>query len=803
MKIKTTCKCRGNGKAYIEMHLSDLSDKAILALSGKTQDNKPVPVKYIELNKDSNSRRIVVAIPLLECSFSLSISTTSSDAAQIPINPEQLKWQSRLNYRLRNKTCTQIRDADESFFYTQPSIEIKECIPGEQQNTVRGVLHLPSKQESSALSNLVFLDEKLEKIDIKPILMGHCFQSLEEGISYSMTAIEFSIHLSTTINNCLFVYKDPESNILGFTSLDQGRRDYLINKFRQETLTSEGDPNYHSWFIKNKPWEAELIRQSKIQYPDPIITFSIVVPLYKTPLNLLNAMIESVLNQTYKHFELILVNASPDHKALTYQIKKLSETDNRIKIVTLDTNLGIYHNTSEGIVSAQNDYVCFLDHDDIIEPNALYEYAKAIRKNPSISLLYCDEDKLLPDGHFANPYFKPDYSKYLLREINYICHFLALKREVLIKSIKPNEVYNGAQDRDIIYKCLENECVVYHVPKVLYHWRITKDSTASGTAAKPYADQAGYLAVAEHLKNMGINAIIHKTENACCYSIEYIPDNDPLVSIIIPNKDNSKILKQCIESIISKSTYPNFEILIIENNSTEPETFSYYKELQENIDKVRVVTWEHEFNYSKINNFGAHFANGDYLLFLNNDTEVITPNWIEEMLGICQDKDVGAVGAKLLYPDGLIQHAGVFVQGKGAGHLNSNLNQNDPGYFSTAITTHELSAVTGACMMVKCSIFEKVGGFTEQLAVAFNDVDLCLKIRALNKSIIYTPRAKLYHYESLSRGYETTPEKQLRFHKETARLNYLWPEYFVNGDPFLNPNLNIDSGYYKLKELTD
>ena len=444
---------------------------------------------------------------------------------------------------------------------------------------------------------------------------------------------------------------------------------------------------------------------------------------------------------------------------------------------------------------------------DILEPDALFHYVAALNKaaeGERPQVLFCDEDMFQKTGEWGQPVFKTKLNVDLLYSHNCVTHFLMVGKALIDHIGMSPEDVAGAQDYDLTLRCLAAGARFEHVAHVLYHWRVHPGSTADGSAdSKPYATIAGIKAVQSHLDRLGLNAKVEQARRPFTYKVTYaVPDSHPLVSIIIPTKDHANILDNCIKSIVEKSTYDNFELVIIENNSTEKETFDYYDKLQAKYpDIVRLVTWKHEFNFSKLMNFGVAHAKGDYLLLLNNDTEVITPNWIETMLGICAREDVGAVGAKLYYPDNTIQHAGLCVTGGVAGHLCQSMPRDNWGYFALNDAQQDFSAVTAACIMTKRDEYEKVGGFTEELQVAFNDVDFCLKLREINDLIVYTPEVELYHYESISRGVENNTEKQIRFHKEVAYMNYRWAKYYVKGDPYMNPNFTVGepaNRYYHL-----
>ena len=359
--------------------------------------------------------------------------------------------------------------------------------------------------------------------------------------------------------------------------------------------------------------------------------------------------------------------------------------------------------------------------------------------------------------------------------------------------------YDGAQDYDFIFRCVEQAKEICHIPEVLYHWRTHKASTADNPASKMYAFDAGKRAIEGNLERSGVKGVVSHTKDLGFYQVEYPVKGNPLISILIPNKDQKDSLKKCLDSVFEKSTYTNYEIIIIENNSVEDETFAYYKELEKK-SNVKIVTWEGEFNYSAINNFGEKEANGDYLLFLNNDVEVINSSWMEEMLGNCQRKEVGIVGAKLYYPDDTIQHAGTIIGIGGiAGHAFLNMPRSRTGYLHKASIQMDLSAVTAACMMMKKDVFDKLGGFEEKLTVAFNDVDLCLRTVEAGYLVVYNPRVELYHYESKSRGLEDNEEKVRRFQGEIEFMRTRWIRILKNGDPNYNKNLTLSKWNYSLR----
>ncbi len=556
--------------------------------------------------------------------------------------------------------------------------------------------------------------------------------------------------------------------------------------------------DYKEWLEKNMPARQELDRQEKhkFKYAPKI---SILVPVYNTPETFLRQMIESVQKQTYGNWELCIANANPANEQVKVILKEYTANDARVKVTDVPENEGIAQNTNKALEIADGTFIGLLDHDDVLAENALYEVVKELNKAVDTDVIYTDEDKVSTamDEYFS-PNFKPDFNLDMLRSNNYFCHFFVAKKELIETVGGFRGEYNGAQDYDLFLRCIEKAERIAHIPKILYHWRVHQESTADNPLSKMYAYDAGQKAIEQHLKRCGVTAEVSKTENLGFYRVKYQQEGSPLVSILIPNKDQKDTLDQCLKSIEARTDYENYEIIIIENNSTEQETFEYYKQIKN--PKIRVIEWKDEFNYSAINNFGVRHAKGEYLLFLNNDIEVINSDWLGEMLSNCQREEVGAVGAKLYYPDNTVQHAGVIVGiGGVAGSVFVGLKRGYTGYMHRASIQQNLSAVTAACMMVKKSVFEEVGGFEEELKVAFNDIDFCLKIREKGHLIVYDPYVELYHYESKTRGAEDTTEKIRRFQSEIEYMRSHWSSILKNGDPAYNPNLSLKKWDYSLR----
>lgn len=580
----------------------------------------------------------------------------------------------------------------------------------------------------------------------------------------------------------------------------------VLAKLRYKKIERQAMENYGT---KSFPDEAEAKKQRECVFPY-MPKISILVPLYNTPEEFLREMIESVTGQTYENWELCLADGSDSEHAYVAEIvKEYQHRDKelwkeRILYRKLEQNEGISGNTNQCLTMATGEFIGLFDHDDVLHPSALYEYVKVINEKQA-DYIYCDETTFKSGNinHMLTMHFKPDYAIDNLRANNYICHFSVFARELLDGTELFRSKFDGSQDHDMILRLTDRAKNVVHVPKLLYYWRSHPGSVAADIGAKPYAIEAARGAVADHLKRHGFEHFQITSTRAfeTIFKIRYQIIGSPKISIIIANKDHVADLKRCITSILEKSTYENFEMIVVENNSTEKETFDYYKELSEE-EKVKVITYEGAFNYSAVNNLGVFHASGEYILLLNNDTQVITVNWMEELLMYAQREDVGAVGGKLYYADKTIQHAGV-VLGLGAhrtaGHSHYKQHRENLGYMGRLCYAQNVSAVTGACLLVKKSLFDEVGGLEESFAISLNDVDFCLKLRKKGYLNVFTPFAELYHFESISRGLDDNGEKAERYNRESEQFRSKWREVLEAGDPYYNPNFSLDRSDFALK----
>ena len=577
----------------------------------------------------------------------------------------------------------------------------------------------------------------------------------------------------------------------------------VVAKLKYKKIEREAMENYGTKSFPT-PEEAKAQREARF---DRMVKISILVPLWNTPEDFLREMIESVTAQTYENWELCLADGSDDaHEYVAGIVREYQEKDGRGRILyrKLEKNEGIAGNTNQCLTMATGEYIGLFDHDDILHPGVLYEYVKVINEKQA-DYIYCDETTFKSGdiNKMLTMHFKPDFAIDNLRANNYICHFSVFARELLDGTELFRPRFDGSQDHDMILRLTDRAKNVVHVPKLLYYWRSHPGSVASDINAKPYAIQSAKDAVADHLRRHGFTHFQITSTRAfeTIFKIRYQILGSPLISIVIANKDHVSDLRRCVSSILEKSTYEDYEIIIVENNSEEKETFEYYEELQEN-DRITIVTYEGEFNYSAVNNLGVRNAKGEYILLLNNDTQVITVNWMEELLMYAQRADVGAVGAKLYYADKTIQHAGV-VLGLGAhrtaGHSHYKQHRENLGYMGRLCYAQDVSAVTGACLLVKKALYEEVGGLEEDFAISLNDVDFCLKLREKGYLNVFTPFAELYHFESVSRGLDDQGQKAQRYNRESEHFRQKWKEVLDAGDPYYNPNFSLDRSDFALK----
>ncbi len=562
-----------------------------------------------------------------------------------------------------------------------------------------------------------------------------------------------------------------------------------------------GDPKYQVWLERNYPGHNELkkIKEKSLALAyKPLI--SVIVPVYNPEEKFLRQAIASVIEQAYPNWELCLADDCSTKPYVRSILEEYAEQDERIKVVFRPENGHICHTSNSALELATGEYIALLDHDDLLPPHALARVAELLNEHPEADFIYSDEDKIDDNNIYQSPFFKPDWCPDSFLARMYTCH-LGVYRRSLVNSVGNFRVgFEGSQDYDLVLRITEKTNNIFHIPDILYHWRIHLQSTASDSNVKPYAADAAKKAIAEAIKRREEpGKITTQVSFPGVYQVRYQIKEQKLVSIIIPTKDLADTLDVCLKSIFAQTTYSNYEVVVIDNNSTEEKTAKGLADWQKRQpQRFRFIPYHVPFNYSAINNYAVQQVKGDYLLFLNNDIEVITKGWLTAMVEQAQRKSIGAVGSLLLYPDDTIQHAGVVVGlGGVAGHSHKHLHVSQPGYMFQVVSTNNYSAVTGACLMCRRSVFAEVQGFEEDLAIAFNDVDFCLKIASKGYNNIYLPHVVLYHYESKSRGYENTPEKQARFAKEVNYMKQKWQQVCLH-DPCYSPNLTKNHENYSI-----
>jgi len=572
--------------------------------------------------------------------------------------------------------------------------------------------------------------------------------------------------------------------------------------FRMQRSTSQ-HIKYLNWIRENEKNITESFKEASLSY---IPLISIIMPTYNSPVLYLKKALDSVLLQTYPHWELCIADdASTDHKTLTLLEEYSSKYDN-IHLTLRDVNGHISMASNTALKMAKGEYITFLDHDDKLAPHALLEVVKILNRKSDAKFIYSDEDKIDEKGRRFNPHFKSDWNPDMFLSQNYIAHLAVIKKSLLDEVGYFRVGYEGAQDYDLYLRVLErlDPQEIVHIDKILYHWRAFEGSTAFDPDAKTYTTDAGLSALKDYFIQKNVDAEVAKGMVPNTYKVTYpIEHNQPLVSLIIPTRDGYNILSKCIDSILKKTSYQNYEILIVDNQSSDSKTLAYFNILRQKYDNINILKYNKKFNYSAINNFAVAQVKGEYIGLLNNDVEIISDHWLTEMVQHALRDDIGAVGAKLYYDDDRIQHAGVVLGiGGVAGHSHKYFKKNSHGYFSRLSITQNYSAVTSACLVVKKSLYEEAGGMNEKdLTVAFNDVDFCLKIRELGYRNLWTPYVELYHHESVTRGTEDSKAKVIRFNKEKAYMLQRW-KGVLNTDPCYNSNLTRIHENFTIKKGT-
>ena len=808
MSIKRLALCRSQGRLYVLLRFAGQDVTALIEREGSqafahaTTSGSCVPSLALPVDHgrvlaicpsvaDYERELAVLVLPFLDgSSIDIDFASSGQKLGSIRLDSRMAKLESKINYKAKPVLCALIRDAQRGERCGRYEIDAVRYLPADSGAVWR--YEVTWAGDSQCTPQLEILDTHMTVIDATV----HMFESQVDVSQQSGCRVNktyLSVEMPEDNRDFVAIATDPAGQIQsGFCAMDgrlyNGMVDDSWNRMKDARAD---DAAYRRWFEQHraKPGDLACQRVAAAAFAyRPLV--SIVVPCYKTDLVYLRELLDSVLAQSYDNWELLLMDASPEWDAVANLVA--AARDERVRRIELPGNGGIVVNTNAGIQQATGDYIAFLDHDDILEPDALFHYVAVLNKaaeDGRPQVLFCDEDMFQKTGEWGQPVYKTRLNVDLLYSHNCVTHFLMVEKALIDRiGVSPEDVA-GAQDYGLTLRC------------------VLPGSIADCSAdSKPYAIEAGRLALQRHFDSLGIRGTVEESETPFVYRMRYaLPESAPLVSIVIPTKDHVETLDACVMSIAQKATYANYEIVLVENNSEDQETFAYYETLPERVaaasggkGAARVEWWPGEFNYSQIINFGVEHAKGDYLLLLNNDTEVISSDFIEEMMGYLQRPDAGVVGAKLYFADHLVQHAGILVGVRGAlAHANQDFSAKREGYLARAVRPGNFSAVTGACQMVRRDVFEQVGGYNEEFAVGFNDADFCLRVWEAGYRTIFTPYAELYHYEFTSRGREeANEEKMRRWKREQALFMQRWPEFFLNGDPWLGPNLSAESEYF-------
>ena len=821
MLIKRYESCRSLGRVYTRIALGfesgSLADASTFAAEGRLRaklivSDVELPAKVRPLHGEPpSSSYCVLDYPYLEVDSAEILvwdAENLDDKARLKVNFKSAKWESRINRRLKKGLLIRLTQGENNLLPGCFNAHVQRYFQGEGGNAVwRVVIEWRVDTSDGPASGSVVPSLECFASSGKPLEASPVLLEQQRGVRMDSWLTVDRLVYSLSLDDSHRAFTVKASTALGevadgFCCMDPGVAGSMQNDYWNLTKDACGDDDlYRSWLVAQRPSEIDLYLQSGVHIPGSPL-FSIVMPCYESDEGFLREAVASVVGQSYQDWELILLDASPERDT----VRNVSADcgDSRVRYCRLMDNGGIVANTNKGIKLAKGTHVAFLDHDDALEPDALYCYARAASESGA-RVLYCDEDSFHFGEDYGQPSFKSDFNRDLLYCHNYVTHFLVVEKNLIDRIGVCDEEVSGAQDYDLVLRALAAGAEPYHVPRVLYHWRIHDGSSNDGNVeSKPYAVEAGRLALQNHFRLRGVKGKVEALEgDPFTYRMRYtLPSPLPLVSVIIPTRDNSEMLKACVESLFC-CTYKNIEVVLVENGSKEARTEQVYAALQkEHPGQIKVVRWKDGFNYSALINFGARAASGEYLLLLNNDTEVISCDFIEEMMGYLQRPEVGVVGAKLFFKDGLVQHAGMLVGPYDAlVHVHQFFPEDRVGYLARAKRPGNFSAVTGACQMVRKAVFDEVGGYCEEFAVGFNDADFCLRIRKAGYCVTFTPYAQLYHYEFVSRGREMgNREKELRWKREQALFMELWPGYFVEGDPFSNQNLKRNNLYFALGE---
>ena len=770
--------CRGDGRFYMELHVKALEDFSTLQCTAHSDETIIPSCTYpFDAYQQGLNQIWVLEAPLMEAqnySFWFYLDDKADRVVKLSLSSKQITWMSRINYRLRNTSCMRIRDFEQGQIFNRYQITFTDRFNACNSTVWRTYVTWTGAPSHTPTLSLINLDGSAINAQclLFELQLGGDEGRLEENRAY------YSLILPTGLEEFVAIASDdvaphePFGIETGFGCMHRAFSADLQLRAEKMMMSAGEDPSYSQWFLDHKASDARIAAQRKVHL-DHEPTFSIIIIGSYNEMQL-ERTLDSIEKQSYPNWTFASINdrmRTNENKCSQYQ---------------------------ELVNSSSEDYVVLVKAGDTIEPDTLFEYAQQLLTSSSPSVLFCDEDTCDSNNTYVNPIFKTQLNLDLLYCQNCVGHLLAFDRSLLANCQFKDIDFLASNGYPLVLHAIDQKANFIHVPRVLYHKNSqTDDSEKSLKEAHLHCEKA----LAKHLAFQGISASVSKGKLWSSFRVKYdLPSPHPLVSIIIPSKDHIDVLEPCVSSILETATYDNYEILIIENNSTEKTTFEYYDRIASTDSRVRIERWDYEFNYSKIINFGAAKASGSYLLLLNNDTKVISADFIEEMMGFLQRPDVGVVGAKLFFRDKLVQHAGMAVDPFGAvAHVNQNFPAEKGGYRNLSINSGNFTSVTGACQMVRTAVFQELGGYDEAFAVGFNDIDFCMRLWDAGYRVVFTPHAQLYHYEFTSRGRELADaEKLVRWKREHALIMERWPKPFVLGDPFVNPNLKPNSFYYGL-----
>ena len=787
LRIRRKGRCRGNGKLYTLLEVPVEDGEQVIADSFR--DGISYPNRLINLN----GNEYVLVLPDFREGQEVRIATIDVEdgdltgEAHMAISPARYALASKYNGVIRKSLCDRIRNIDEVGAHGEVLIACEGLIPTENGYLLRGSI---SNRFKGEVTDVVAysLDGAILSDDCVFLNRFGAASSNEQ----SATDTLFSMHIPFDIDGVCLAAKDASGRICdSFVSMKQDVYEKLIEASAVEYMNATDDWRYQNWFARKRISSSgiEKEKEHSATLGDDAPLFSIIVPLFKTPLDFFRDMADSVVSQTYPKWELVLVNASPEDKELDSVVREYAELDSRITVVNIESNLGITENTNKGIEVARGDYICFFDHDDVLEPDILFEYYLRIERYGEVDLLYCDEDKLFPDGTYGTPVFKPDFSIDMVRDNNYICHLLTVRRAAY-ESIEPSSAeLDGAQDHAMVLKISELGGIICHVPKVLYHWRISENSTAGNADSKPYATTAGIKAVSEHLRRVGLNAHVECAHGrAFRYRVDYLQEKPVMVSLVVPTKGGYDALRN-ICSIVAETDYPSIEIVLVVDCDLAARANESIKAIAPEFP-VRIVEVSGGFRYSKWLNEGAKKAEGSCLVFIHDDIAPCENDWLNVLSGIAMRKDVGAVGTMTCNADGTIRQAGLSFVRDTIVNLSAGVSSDTPGYIFYPLTTRNVAAVSGVCLATSQDAYNAIGGFDEGLVDSYADVDYCFAADSLGLNVVYTPEARLTHNCLVDEVSDNIPSLEQVRVSDKATLLHKWSLKISMGDRYCNPNFS-------------